>query len=118
MENEGTSKLYCALNEIIADKVALQVCGYEKSRKRVDAEISRKYPKPKHVHHWDLLALLVVAREYKLVEHYAFLRREIKPGESKWNKVISTEDLIDKLTEFYRKISLKNQFITENNGKQ
>jgi hypothetical protein len=98
--------LYYA-DELVADKVALQLCGYAKSKRRISINIKEILKKDKNP--WAILHLLVLAREYNLKSYEKILLYKFKRHEKHWEKIISTEQLLSSLSDFFNKVTLKRQ---------
>ena len=98
--------LYYA-DELVADKVALQLCGYAESKRRVSINLKEILKKDKNP--WAILHLLVLAREYNLKSYEKILLYKIKRHEKHWGKIISTEQLLNSLSDFFNKVTLKRQ---------
>ena len=96
--------LFYTANQLLADKVAAQLCGYEQSK--IDAERMIKQDLPDV---WEGLRRLVLAREHGLTKYERELSAKIARKERLWTKYISTQELVDSLTKFYRGVSLKRQ---------
>jgi len=94
------------LIELIADKAALQLCGFEETQKDIAAKIktSKGSKNP-----WILLFLLTLAKEFKLGTEEKWLLKKLSHHRQPWKKVASTQDLSNSLSKFFKQVSLKKQ---------
>lgn len=94
------------LTELIADKAALQLCGFNESQKDIAAKIkgSKNNRDP-----WVLLFLLSLAKEFHLEADEKWLLRKLSHNHQPWENTISTQDLVNLLSEFFQKVTLKGQ---------
>jgi len=92
--------------ELVADKVALQLCGYDESKKRIEGNLKEALNSKEP---WLILHLLVLAREYKLENYEKILLGKIKKHEKNWSAIIPTEQLLNSLSTFFNNTTLKAQ---------
>lgn len=104
-EPDGNELHYYA-NELLADKIALQLCGFEKSRKRIKVKIEKGMTSNNP---WQLLHLAVLAREYNFECYEGVLLEGIYKRQHLWINEVQTDELIDLLSEFFQKVSLRHQ---------
>lgn len=98
--------LLSIITELIADKVSLQLCGYKEARgsirSKINDSLDTKNP-------WGRLFLIVLAREFKLNHEEEVLCKRLAELDCPWESSISTEELLNKMSEFFRQVSLKHQ---------
>jgi len=110
-EKAARNSLMYYANELIADKVSLQVCG----EKEAGIHVKRKLENGIRSSHlltkdaWQGFFLTALAREFKLGHEENIMRQRLDGIECPWISSISTEDLLNKASVFFNKVSLKHQ---------
>jgi hypothetical protein len=93
-------------SELVATKAAIQLCGRDEAKKfvksMIELRINKKNP-------YEMMYLLVLAREFGLHSQESLMMSKIKEGEKLWTDTISTDELIAAMTNFFEQVSLKHQ---------
>jgi len=101
----NTNRLFYYAGELVADKVSLQLCGYDETKKRIKVKVKKKIASQNP---WELMHLWVLAHKYSLRDFEKELFNKLMEHKAEWENVISTQELLNSLSEFFDKVSLKH----------
>jgi hypothetical protein len=98
--------LYFA-NELISEKVALQICGPQEAREYHERKVRRgctDFENP-----FGLMQCHTLATKYDIHQDRLRLRERIDKNASRWANTISTSDLLGSMAQFFDSIELRHQ---------
>jgi len=98
-------------DELIADKVALQICGDKETSIHIKRKVKERIEwfSSNEKNPWEYLFCITLSGEFKLGPEEKILRQGLAGMKCPWQSSISTEDLLNKMSEFFRTVSLKHQ---------
>lgn len=103
----SSSRLMLLIEETIADKAALQVCGRDVAAKRVKQRLSMDPNTIKDP--WLCFQLIFEARVFGFKGREKVFQKKLDQFGSSWDKPLQRDDLLQRLLKFFHGVSLKHQ---------